>query len=228
MSDGDSCDQCGLVIPHSARFCPTCGAPRDSVRAALQQESAATGVPYAQLLARARGGANGTVSADRRSGTRSKGVLRIGCLIVISLLAITLGIGLLAAVVTDPSPIGSDTNATGSTPARVANGSSRSSAAASVLLQTHMRENFGPPYETAWYGLIGDVTVDGRTAIAETSIFPDREGVEIAETICMALSGFAFANDNRDLGIDRIRVAGQGDVLLASRNGRGSLCESHD
>jgi hypothetical protein len=37
-----------------ARFCPGCGTPRTFLREQLERESAATGVPYEQLLARER------------------------------------------------------------------------------------------------------------------------------------------------------------------------------
>jgi hypothetical protein len=48
------CPHCGTMMDERARFCPGCGTPRTAVREALERESAATGVPYAQLLERDR------------------------------------------------------------------------------------------------------------------------------------------------------------------------------
>jgi hypothetical protein len=58
------CPHCGTFMDERARFCPGCGTPRSAVREALERESAATGVPYAQLLERERSSGNtGPVTA---------------------------------------------------------------------------------------------------------------------------------------------------------------------
>jgi hypothetical protein len=41
-------------MDENARFCPGCGTPRTAVRQQLEQEAAATGLPYAALLERVR------------------------------------------------------------------------------------------------------------------------------------------------------------------------------
>ncbi|HEX5166432.1 MAG TPA: zinc ribbon domain-containing protein [Thermomicrobiales bacterium] len=48
------CPHCGTFMDENARFCPGCGTPRTSVREQLEREAAATGVPYATVLERAR------------------------------------------------------------------------------------------------------------------------------------------------------------------------------
>lgn len=48
------CPYCGTFMDERARFCPGCGTPRTAVREHLERESAATGVPYAELLERER------------------------------------------------------------------------------------------------------------------------------------------------------------------------------
>jgi hypothetical protein len=48
------CPHCGTVMAESAQFCPGCRTPRTAVRERLEQEAAATGVPYEQLLEQAR------------------------------------------------------------------------------------------------------------------------------------------------------------------------------
>jgi hypothetical protein len=48
------CPNCNTVMHEQALFCPGCGMPRTHVRERLEQQAAATGVPYDQLLQQAR------------------------------------------------------------------------------------------------------------------------------------------------------------------------------
>lgn len=54
MSAPIICPHCATPMSPTARFCPGCGIPRTAVRQELERASAATGIPYEQLLAQAR------------------------------------------------------------------------------------------------------------------------------------------------------------------------------
>lgn len=67
------CPHCGTKMDEGARFCPGCGTPRTAVREQLERESAATGIPYAQLLERERTSGGAMPAADASSGWATSG-----------------------------------------------------------------------------------------------------------------------------------------------------------
>jgi hypothetical protein len=48
------CPVCNTTMPGDVNFCPVCGEPRTRLKQQLRQTSSATGIPYEELLSRAR------------------------------------------------------------------------------------------------------------------------------------------------------------------------------
>lgn len=67
-------------------------------------------------------------------------------------------------------------------------------------------------------------SVKGRTVTVLTNLTRDPAGLGAAQELCHTLGGFVWANDNRQFGLEDIRVTGANGELLSSRLGlRGKV-----
>lgn len=67
-------------------------------------------------------------------------------------------------------------------------------------------------------------SVKGRTVTVLTNLTQDPAGIGAAQELCHTLGGFVWANDNRQFGLEDIRVTGANEELLSSRLGlRGKV-----
>jgi hypothetical protein len=78
--------------------------------------------------------------------------------------------------------------------------------------------------ESLAYDDVDHLQVLGTTLVVKTSIFPDDEGHQAAMPICSLLSHM-LETEVPQLGIDMIRVMGQGDNILAVRLNKDYACE---
>jgi len=78
--------------------------------------------------------------------------------------------------------------------------------------------------ESLAYDDVDHLQVLGTTLVVKTSIFPDDEGHQAAMPICSLLSN-VLEKEVPQLGIDMIRVMGQGDNILAVRLDKDYACE---
>jgi hypothetical protein len=151
----------------------------------------------------------------------------IGCAVVVFLPCVV--VGALLAVGVD---FGDGSTSSASHKVQAANGTitpvvQQAPSAKTQQLRDYLYDSFGVPgYQTSWYSLITEVDIDGSWAIGHTDIYPDADGKQTATNICSALSGFAFDQANHDLGITRVKVYGQHDVLLVRRNNASSRCDT--
>ncbi|HEV3469089.1 MAG TPA: hypothetical protein VG148_07190 [Pyrinomonadaceae bacterium] len=89
-------------------------------------------------------------------------------------------------------------------------------------IEKYLASNFGMRgYETSWYYNIIGVSVRGNTVSVKTTLAPDESK---ASNICGAVSGFAFSNENRYLGLTNVQVYGKDGQLLINRRGLGERC----
>ncbi|MBI3964810.1 MAG: hypothetical protein HY329_04160, partial [Chloroflexi bacterium] len=80
-----------------------------------------------------------------------------------------------------------------------------------------------PGFEPAWYQTLVGVAVRGDTALALTTLAAAEESRELAASACRGLSGFAYADANKGLGLTKVQVnALEGRVLVS----RGSATET--
>jgi hypothetical protein len=89
-------------------------------------------------------------------------------------------------------------------------------------LLTYLRSGFGMPgYETTWYGAIKTISVKGSAVEVKT----DSSTIDYnAKSICGVVSGFVYSNRNRSLGLDTVRVYGDSNQLLISREKLSDPC----
>jgi hypothetical protein len=90
-------------------------------------------------------------------------------------------------------------------------------------IKNDIAENFGPTagYKTSWYDNIVDVSVTGNTVFVKTNLSSKSDK---ASKICGAASSFVFANPNRNLGINVVKVLSQNGAILINRNGIAEQC----
>jgi hypothetical protein len=89
----------------------------------------------------------------------------------------------------------------------------------------YLARNFGMPgYQTSWYSLIAEATIQGNTAVIRTTAPSSPQGRQSASLICSAVSGFTNAAENRSLGITAVQVYGENNTLLVNRRAVSERC----
>src|SRR5687767_13807850 len=75
-------------------------------------------------------------------------------------------------------------------------------------LKTYIKENFGQPgFETSWFKQIVSVSVQGKKVVVNTKLnAKSNVAKEAGKGICSGVSGYAFSNANRALGIEHVQV----------------------
>ena len=92
-------------------------------------------------------------------------------------------------------------------------------------IRQYLYENFGVPgYKTSWYDSIGDVNVIGNVVTAKTPLSAGPESDARASQVCQALSGFVYANPNKNLGLRSVKVLAKDGTALIVRSDVSDPC----
>ena len=90
-------------------------------------------------------------------------------------------------------------------------------------IQKYLADNFGmPAMTTSWYPNITSVSVKGSTVTVKTNLTLSDEK---AKNICGAVSGYAFSNENKSVGLRNIMIVETSGNVLLQRRGVGERCE---
>lgn len=203
-------------MPANARFCPGCGIPRTHVRQELERASATTGIPYERLLEQAREQDARqqpplpAPTSEPAEPVATDARRQIGVVITVLLAAIVVGI----IVFADPG------NTDEATP--TATMSNRDDA----QIATAIRDELSGFRGTTWHANIDSLAVTGATVKVWTELDNTPAGKELAEGVCMGVSGTVFRNDRRYWGIETIRITGRGNALLVERDGQSDDCNA--
>ena len=94
-------------------------------------------------------------------------------------------------------------------------------------LRKYLKENFGQPaMQTSWYPQIAGLAVEGKKVAVNTKLKSGSASArEPAESICVAVSGYAFSNQNRAQGLEHIQILGADGVVIVNRRGVSDKCQ---
>lgn len=88
-------------------------------------------------------------------------------------------------------------------------------------VEQYLRDNFTG---TSWWPSVNEIEVDGSTVTVITRLGNNAAATTVASSICAGVSGYIYANPNRSLDLDRVRVMASSGQPLIARDGVGESC----